>query len=123
MAGSRTRRVEEAVREEAADILHRLKDPRIGFVSVTGVEMSADLRRAKIYVSILGNEDERRRTMQVLAGSSGFVRTELGRRVRLFRTPEVIFQLDLSLEQGMRVDEILRSAEPSDSGETSKKDQ
>ncbi len=111
MTTGRARRVGEALREETADILRRVKDPRIGFVSVTGVEMSADLRQARIFVSVMGSEEERQRTMQGLESCRGHVRTELGRRVRLFRTPQISFHLDRSIDRGMHLDELLRSAQ------------
>ncbi|MCS7172686.1 MAG: 30S ribosome-binding factor RbfA [Armatimonadetes bacterium] len=106
----RVEKLRELIREEVSEIIHRvLKDPRIGFTSVTDVELSSDLRHAKIFVSVLGSEEDRRRTMEALQNAVGFVRTELGRRIRIYRTPEIQFRLDTSIERGTRVMELLRS--------------
>ncbi|MDR5709051.1 MAG: 30S ribosome-binding factor RbfA [Armatimonadota bacterium] len=106
----RVEKLRELIREEVSEIIHRvLKDPRIGFTSVTDVELSSDLRHAKIFVSVLGSEEDRRRTMEALQNAVGFVRTELGRRIRIYRTPEIQFRLDTSIERGARVMELLRS--------------
>jgi ribosome-binding factor A len=105
----RVEKLRELIREEVSDIIHRsLKDPRIGFASVTDVELSSDLRHAKIYVSVLGGEQERQRTMEALQNAVGFVRTELSRRIRIYRAPEIQFRLDRSIERGTRVMELLR---------------
>ena len=105
----RREKLQELFKEEASAILQRrLRDPRIGFVSVTEVELSADLRHAKIFVSVLGDEEAKRRTMEALDRAAGFVRSELGRRVTLRYTPEVLFRLDESIERGTRVVALLR---------------
>jgi len=105
----RREKLQELFKEEASAILQRrLRDPRIGFVSVTEVELSADLRHAKIFVSVLGDEEAKRRTMEALDRAAGFVRSELGRRVALRYTPEVLFRLDESIERGTRVVALLR---------------
>lgn len=106
-------RVAEQVRAETADILRGLKDPRIGFASVVRAEMSPDLRYAKVYVSVLGPEAEREETMAVLERARGHVRSELGRRIRLYHTPELRFVMDDSLAHGDRIARILRDLEPS----------
>src|SRR5690606_20472172 len=80
----------------------------IGFVSVTDVELSGDLRHAKVYVSVYGSEEERQAALSGLQNAQGFVRTELGRRIRLRHTPEVQFRFDPSIERGARVHELLR---------------
>jgi len=101
--------VEGLVRREVSDILRtRVKDPRIGFVTVTGVRMSDDLRYAKIYVSILGDERERGESLKGLERARTFIRGELGRRIRMRHVPEIGFRYDHSIEYGMRIDEILR---------------
>ncbi len=106
----RVEKLRELIREEVSDIIHRvLKDPRIGFTSVTDVELSSDLRHAKIFVSVLGSEEDRQRTMEALQKAVGFVRTELGRRIRIYRIPEIQFRLDTSIERGTRVMELLRT--------------
>lgn len=108
MAGvTRVERLADQARNEVADILRKMKDPRIGFVSVTDVEPTGDLRHLTVYVSILGSVEERDRTMEALKHAQGFVRTELGSRIRLRHTPEVEFRYDPSLERGARVTELL----------------
>ena len=106
MSNHRKKRLASLIQEEVSDLLQReIKDPRIGFVSVTDVEVSGDLRHAKIFVSILdGDKDE---TMEALQSAEGFVRTEIGNRIRLRHTPEVIFRYDDSIERGARIFEIL----------------
>mgnify|MGYP000574964305 CR=1 FL=1 len=103
MAGTRQERVAEALREEISALLSELKDPRVGFASITRVEMSSDLRHARVYVSVLGDEARKKATMEGLRSATGYIRSEVGRRVRLFRTPEIAFHLDESLEKGARV--------------------
>lgn len=108
MTHYRIDRLREQMKAEISDILRReMKDPRLGFVSVTDVEMSQDLRHAKVYVSILGDEAAKRETIAALQGAVGFVRTEIGRRIRLRHTPEIVFKLDESIERGARIFELL----------------
>ncbi len=105
----RREKLQELFKEEVSAILQRrLRDPRIGFVSVTDVELSGDLRHAKIFVSVLGDEEAKRRTMAALDRAVGFVRGELGRRIALRYMPEVLFRLDESIERGTRVVALLR---------------
>jgi len=103
----RIARVREEVRKEASDILRKMKDPRLGFVTVTGADVSPDLRHVKIYVSVYGDDAETERTMAALLSATGFVRTELGQRIRLRYTPEVVFKLDNSARHGARIEELL----------------
>ncbi len=84
------------------------RNPRIGFVSVTGVEVSADLRHAKVFVSVLGEEQAKVDTMAGLASAQGYVRGELGRRLQMRFSPEVLFRLDDSIERGVRVMSLIR---------------
>lgn len=101
--------VEGLVRREVSDILRtRVKDPRIGFVTVTGVRMSEDLRYAKVYVSVLGDEHQRGESLKGLERATKFIRGELGRRIRMRYVPEIGFRYDNSIEYGTRIDEILR---------------
>jgi ribosome-binding factor A len=105
----RLARLRELFKVEISAILHReMKDPRIGFVSVTDVEISPDLRHAKAFVSILGDAEAKAKTMAGLENAQGFIRTELGRRIRLRRIPEILFRLDESIERGVRVQHLLR---------------
>jgi ribosome-binding factor A len=100
-------------REVSLMLLHDIKDDRVGagMVSVTDVDVSGDLQHAKIFVSIYGTEEARQETMAGLAAATGFVRSELGHRVRLRRTPEVIFLEDRSLERGDRILSLLNRLE------------
>ena len=101
-------RIAEAMKEEISDIIHReVKDPRIGFASVTGVEVSGDLRHARVFVSVLGDEQQKLDTIRGLQSAVGFVRSELGRRIRMRHTPEIIFKLDESIERGIRVSRLI----------------
>ena len=109
MTSPRIARLRELFKEETSTILQRdMKDPRIGFVSVTDVELSPDLRHARIFVSVYGDAEAKARTMEGLRSAEGFVRTELARRIRLRYTPEVTFRIDESIEQGDRVNRLLR---------------
>lgn len=88
-----------------------LKDPRIGFATVTRVEVSPDLRQAKVWISVLGNEEEMERTREGLEKAKGFMRKGLGRRIRMRYTPELIIQIDRSAEISERLQELLHELE------------
>lgn len=106
----RSNRVAEQMKKELGDIITRkLKDPRVGFVTITDVEVTGDLQQATVYISALGSERERQDTLNALIKASGFIRTEIGHRIRLRRTPEIAFQFDSSVEYGNKIDELLRS--------------
>lgn len=101
-------RLAEAIKQEVAQMLREeLKDPRLGFATVTRVDVSPDLRYAKIFISVLGDEEEQASTIKALERAAGFVRSELGRRIRLRYTPEIAFKLDQSIAQGSRVLQLL----------------
>jgi ribosome-binding factor A len=107
------------MKEEIADILMRkIKDPRIGFVTVTDVEVADDLRNAKVFVSIYGGDKDK--TLKGLESASAFIRSELGRRMRMRYTPEILFRFDKTVEQGAHIMELLRTLE--DEKEKKKKD-
>lgn len=109
MAELRAHRVAEQMKKELGDILSRkIKDPRVGFVTVTDVEVTGDLQQAKIFISVLGNEKKKQETLLGLAKAKGFIRSEIGNRIRLRKTPELTFEFDESIEQGNRIDSILR---------------
>jgi ribosome-binding factor A len=113
MAGDRMRRVNEAVREVlSAQIAEGLKDPRVGFVTVTSVKTSPDLSHARVYVSVLGDDEERERTLAGLTSSQGFLQAVLGREVRMKRTPTLEFVYDESVDHGMRITEVLADEDP-----------
>jgi len=107
MAGIRRQRVAEAVREELGRMLQQeLKDPRIGLASIVQVEMSPDLRHARVYVSVYGSAQEQ--AMRALAGARGWLRRELGRRLQLRHVPELTFVADPSIRHGAHISELLR---------------
>jgi ribosome-binding factor A len=103
----RMRRVNEAVRQVLSEALPELKDPRIGFVTVTGVETSADLRHARVHVSVLGSERKRRETLDGLAAAHGVLQARLARELRLKRTPQLAFAYDPTVEQGVRMSKLI----------------
>jgi ribosome-binding factor A len=108
MPAARMRRVNEAVREVvSAHIAGDLKDPRIGFVTVTGVETSPDLRSARVYVSVLGKQSEREEALAGLDSARGFLQAQLGAELRMKRTPTLEFTYDESIDRGMRMEELL----------------
>ena len=119
----RMRRVNEAIRETLAEALGELKDPRIGFVTVTRVSLTPDLRYARVYVGVLGDAAAQQRSLAGLRKATGFVRRELGRRLRLRFTPEVVFEYDKGLDATERVarllDETKASAPADEPGEPS----
>ena len=110
----RTERVEGEIRTQVAQLLLReIKDPRVGFVTVTRVSITPDLSFARIYVGVLGEPSRREEVMQVLRGASGFVRKSLGRRLRMRRTPDVVFEYDKGLDASERVAALLAENPPS----------
>jgi ribosome-binding factor A len=103
----RMRRVNEAVREVlSARIAEGLNDPRIGFVTVTSVETSPDLRQARVYVSVLGNDAERADTLAGLGSAHGLLQQAIARDLRMKRTPTLRFVFDESIDRGMRISEL-----------------
>lgn len=101
-------RFADAVRDGVAEILSRgLKDPRVGFVTVTRVELTSDQSLARVYVGVLGDAAQRRRSLEGLAHSAGFVRRELGQRLRSRTLPELRFVLDVGLDNADRVAQVL----------------
>ncbi len=112
MQFKRSTQVAEALKREASDIIaNGLKDPRLGFITVTGVDLADDLRYARIYVSVLGAPDVQKRSLQGLESAKGFVRRELGQRLRLKFTPEIDFKVDESVARGDRIDRLLHQIE------------
>jgi ribosome-binding factor A len=106
----RAARVSDQMKEEIADILMRkIKDPRIGFVTVTDVEVADDLRNAKVFVSIYGGDTAK--TLAGLESASAYIRSELGKRMRMKFVPELLFRFDNTLEQGARIMKLLRTIE------------
>jgi ribosome-binding factor A len=106
----RADRVSDQMKQEIADILMRkIKDPRIGFVTITDVEVTDDLKNAKVFVSIYGGDKET--TLKGLKSASPFIRAELGRRMRLKFVPEILFRFDSTVEKGAHIMELLREIE------------
>jgi ribosome-binding factor A len=97
------------MRETLADELERLSDPRLGFVTVTGVEVSRDLRLADVYYSVLGTADDRVESANALRSATPHLRAVVGRQVRLKYNPELRFREDPAIAQGQRIDEVIRS--------------
>ncbi|TCT26726.1 ribosome-binding factor A [Melghiribacillus thermohalophilus] len=109
MSDLRANRIAEQMKKELGDIIGRkIKDPRIGFVTVTDVELTGDLQQAKVYISVLGNDDEKKETLIGLGKAKGFIRSEIGKRIRLRKTPEITFEFDEAIEYGNRIEKILK---------------
>jgi ribosome-binding factor A len=108
------RRVNESVRQVLSESLLELKDPRIGFVTVTGVETSADLRHATVFVSVLGSERKRAQALRGLEAAHGVLQARLGRELRLKRTPQLSFEYDPSVERGVRMSALIDELAPDD---------
>lgn len=108
----RIEKLQELIKQEMSKMLLReLKDPRIGFVTVTDVEMTGDLREAKIYVSVMGGSEQVKSSLEGLNSALGFIRREIGQRVRLRFTPEISFALDTSLDYGDHIQKLLLQVE------------
>ena len=109
------RRVNEAVRQVLSEALGQLKDPRIGFVTVTGVETSPDLRHARVFVSVLGGERKRTQTLAGLEAAHAVLQAQIARELRLKRTPQLQFEYDPSVERGVRMSKLIDELAPDDS--------
>jgi len=108
----RMRRVNEALRQVLSEALPSLKDPRIGFVTVTGVDTTTDLERATVWVSVLGSERDREKTLEALAGAAGLLQARINRELRLRRTPQLTFAYDPSVERGVRMSHLIDELAP-----------
>jgi len=96
------------MKKELGDIIGRkIKDPRIGFVTVTDVQVTGDLQQAKVFISVLGDAEQKENTLKGLAKAKGFIRSEIGQRIRLRKTPEITFEFDESMDYGNRIDSLL----------------
>ncbi|MBW2056026.1 MAG: 30S ribosome-binding factor RbfA [Deltaproteobacteria bacterium] len=105
----RAERVGDLIRREISEMLIRgIKDPRIGLVTITRVRISDDLRVAKVYFSVMGGEEERERNLQGLESARGFIKREMGKRVRLRYVPEIVFRYDPSLEYADHIDRLIK---------------
>ncbi len=108
----RMRRVNEALKEVLSESIGELKDPRIGFVTVTGVATSPDLRHATVYVSVLGDERKRGATLAGLQSSHGVLQSKVNRELRLKRTPQLTFEYDPTIERGVRLSRLIDELTP-----------
>lgn len=110
MGKQRYKRIAEEIKKEVSDILRsELKDPRIvKMTSITDVETSKDIRYAKIFVSIYGNKEEQEKILKILNKAAGFIRSEIGKRIRIRHLPEIEFRLDRSMEYGAHIENVLK---------------
>jgi ribosome-binding factor A len=111
MSENRVRRVAEQLKKDISQIIsEEMKDPRVGVItSVTEVQLSRDLNYASVYVSIFGSEKEKEDTLQALIRAAGYIRSEIGKRIRLRNTPEINFYLDSSMEYGAHIENVIKS--------------
>ena len=110
MGDVRVRKVQEFIKQEVSQILLRgLKDPRVGFVTVTDVEVTGDLREATVYVSLFGSDEAKQASLQALRKASGYFRSELGKVLKLRHIPEISFAADTSLDYSMHIESLLNS--------------
>ncbi|MBO8170972.1 MAG: 30S ribosome-binding factor RbfA [Bacillaceae bacterium] len=109
MRNVRVHRVGEQIKKEMSRILQQeLKDPRIGFVTVTGVDMTGDLQQATVYISVMGDDKQKMQSLEGLSKAKGFIRSELGKVIKLRHTPDLIFKFDESIEYGNKINELLK---------------
>jgi ribosome-binding factor A len=108
MARIRVNRIGEQIKKELSQIIQQeMKDPRIGFVTVTNVEMSGDLQLAKVFVSVLGDDEGKQQSLASLEKAKGYLRSEIGRRIQMRHTPELIFKMDESLAHSQHITKLL----------------
>ncbi|MCF6159171.1 MAG: 30S ribosome-binding factor RbfA [wastewater metagenome] len=123
MSSRRIERLSEAIKQEVSKaILYKLKDPRISFVTVTRVEVTPDLKKAKVYVSILGDEKTQRKTLQGLERAKGFIQAEVAAHLQIKYTPVLVLYLDESVKKSMQIskliDEAVKGSDITTEGET-----
>lgn len=113
MAGHRLTQIGGQIRKELSDlVLREMRDPRVGFVTITQVTVSGDLRHARVGVSCIGDEAAQQETLQALQHAAGFLRSEISKRIRMRTMPQLMFQLDHSMEQAEQVQRTLRALAP-----------
>jgi ribosome-binding factor A len=112
--GGRKRRVDEAIRQVLSDALPTLKDPRIGFVTVTGVQATRDFAQATVYVSVYGSETDQRKTLEGLEAARGVLQAQLAKELHLRRTPVLSFAYDPAVERGVRLGKMIDELAPED---------
>ena len=108
------RRVDAAVREVLSEAVGELKDPRIGFVTITGVKTTADLQQAVVFVSVLGSERKREKTIEGLQAAHGILQGRIARELRMKRTPQLTFEYDPTVERGVRMTQLIDELAPDD---------
>lgn len=108
------RRVNEALKQVLSDGVRELKDPRIGFVTITGVETTTDLRQATVFVSVLGPDRKRTETLAALTAAHGVLQAQVNRELKLKRTPQLAFAYDPSVERGVRMTQLIDELAPAD---------
>ena len=110
MSQLRVRKMQEFIKQEIGQMLLRdLKDTRLGFVTVTEVTVTGDLREATVYVSLFGSDEEKEKSFAALQNATGFIRTELGKRLQVRHTPEITFAVDRSIDYGDHIERVLKS--------------
>ncbi len=113
----RMRRVDAAMKQALSEAIPTLKDPRIGFVTVTTVETSRDLDHAKVWLSVFGNARQREKTLEALASASGVLQARVNRELKLRRTPRLEFVYDRAIEHGVRMTHLIDELAPADGGD------
>jgi ribosome-binding factor A len=115
MGEMRVRKIQEFIKQEVSNILLKeLKDPRIGFVTVTDAKITGDLREATVYVSLFGDEKQKKDTLTALKSANGYIRSEVGKRLKIRYSPEIQFKEDQSLDYGIKIDKMLKDIEKKD---------
>ncbi|MDR3563573.1 MAG: 30S ribosome-binding factor RbfA [Negativicutes bacterium] len=118
MGQLRAEKVQEFIKQELSKIiLTELKDPRVGFITVTRVEVTGDLRFAKVYISLMGSDEEKATTWQALQKAVGYLRSEIGKRIRLRLAPELSLHIDETLEYSARIQELLTKIKTEEAGQ------
>ena len=115
MSELRVRKMQEFIKQEVSSMLLReVTDPRLGFVTVTGVHLTGDLREATVYVSLFGSEKEKKESITALEMATGFIRRELGKRLKIYYTPQISFEQDTSLDYGMHIEGLIKQIHKDD---------
>lgn len=115
MPSRRVERVNEQLKRELTEVVHtELRDPRVGRVTITDVRTAPDLHYARVFITGTGSEGERRESLEGLRAAAGWMRGELGRRLRIRRVPELSFEWDATLDQAKRIEQLLHEVRPSD---------
>lgn len=123
MSSFRLERVAELLREVISEVFLELKDPRVGFATITNVKVSPDIKYAKVFVSILGSQNDQDETMKGLNNARGFIRREISKRIRLRHIPEISFIFDESIEKGSEILQLISKVIKDDEGKDKEKGQ